>query len=405
MTNAPPAFVPPTPSNPLHSTKTPKPTPNNAATLRLHTATAPLLHPRPSVHLHPTPTLHPTLSPQPYTSLPHSDNSLAKPTGTILVLFRSDLRLDDHPALSHALQEASHVIPVYCFDPRHFGRTDYGFEKTGRYRAQFLLESVQDLRASLRERGSDLIVRMGEPEKVLLELAKKTRAKEVFMHRGVTFEEQSVEIEVEKALQGKASLKLMWANTLYHEDDLPFDVSQMPDVYSDFRERVEKEGTIRTPLLAPKEMPAVNKAVQVGEIPTLGRLGISETPVETRCDVQGVGGVKGGENEAMKRVRAYVEDSKKLSTQGGPRASVTAHLGADFSCRISPWLALGCISPRRIFAEMKKSVMDVAVLLKSSTYYELVWRDFFRCITAKYSSRRSKAATKASPKVKSMVRA
>lgn len=396
------AFVT-TPSTPLNPNPAPTPTPSISASLRPHPATAPLLPTFPSIRLHPTPTLHPTLSPQPYTSLPHSDNSLAKPTGTIIVLFRADLRLDDHPALSHALQEASHVIPVYCFDPRHFGRTDYGFEKTGRYRAQFLLESVHDLRASLRERGSDLIVRFGQPEKILLDLAKKTRAKEIYMHRGVTLEEQNVETEVEKAVQGNASVKLMWANTLYHEDDLPFEVSQMPDVYSDFRERVEKEGTIRTPLVAPKEMPAVNKAIEVGEIPTLGRLGISDTPKETRCDVQGVAGVKGGEKEAMKRVRAYVEDSKKLSTQGGPRASVTAHLGADFSCRISPWLALGCISPRRIFDEMKKGVMDIAVLLKSSTYYELVWRDFFRCITAKYSSRRSKAATQTSAKAKSFV--
>lgn len=41
-----------------------------------------------------------------------------------------------------------------------------GIAKTGPYRANFLLESVADLRQRLRDRGSDLIVRMGKPEEV-----------------------------------------------------------------------------------------------------------------------------------------------------------------------------------------------------------------------------------------------
>lgn len=300
------------------------------------------------------------------------------------------MRLDDHPALSHALEEAATVVPVYCFDPRHFGRTDYGFEKTGRYRAKFLVESVKDLRQSLRDKGSDLVVRMGKPEEVLAELVKKTSAKEVYMHREVTFEEHKVEAAVNEALDGKAGVKMMWANTLYHEDDLPFRIDSMPDVYSDFREEVESKGTIRKPLPAPKEMPGISKGLEPGEIPTLTKLGISDVPI-TRVGVSGVNAVTGGETEALKRVKAYVDDAQKMAAQKSVRASVTAHLGADFSCRISPWLALGCISPRRIFEEMQKGTEKKELLLKSSTYYELVWRDFFRCITAKYSNKRSMA--------------
>lgn len=374
----------------------------SSTTLRPASA-APVLPPR-AVTFVPTPNLHSELSPAPCSTSHHSDNALGKPTGTIIVLFRSDLRLDDHPALSHAIEEAATVIPLYCFDPRHFGRTDYGFEKTGRYRAKFLLESVEDLRNSLQKKGSDLVVRMGKPEEVLPDLVKKTGAKEVFMHREVTYEEQQVEEAVEKTLQGIAGVKFMWANTLYHEDDLPFEVGNMPDVYSDFREKVEKDGTIRQPLSAPKEMGAISAGLKPGEIPTLAMLGIRDIPVG-RAGVTGVSSVTGGESEAMQRVKAYVEDSRKLDVQNSPRACVTAHLGADFSCRISPWLALGCISPRRIFDEMKTSAVRPELLLKSSTYYELVWRDFFRCITAKYSSKRSKAIGNRARHPRSMARA
>lgn len=56
---------------------------------------------------------------------------LAPQGGKVLVWFRSDLRVHDNPALTHALEEAGTVVPVYCFDPRQFGKTSFGFEKTG----------------------------------------------------------------------------------------------------------------------------------------------------------------------------------------------------------------------------------------------------------------------------------
>lgn len=62
---------------------------------------------------------------------------------------------------------SSQVVPLYCFDPRHFGTTPYGSKKTGDYRAKFLLESVHDLREKLRSIGSNLLIHMGRPEDAL----------------------------------------------------------------------------------------------------------------------------------------------------------------------------------------------------------------------------------------------
>jgi len=59
------------------------------------------------------------------------------------------------------------VLPVYVFDPRHFILTPWGNPKTGNFRAQFLLDSVLDLKANLRGVGSDLIIKFGKPENVL----------------------------------------------------------------------------------------------------------------------------------------------------------------------------------------------------------------------------------------------
>jgi deoxyribodipyrimidine photo-lyase len=56
------------------------------------------------------------------------------------------------------------VLPFFCFDPRQFCATSWGSPKTGAFRAQFLLESVLDLKAQLRAVGSDLLICVGRPE-------------------------------------------------------------------------------------------------------------------------------------------------------------------------------------------------------------------------------------------------
>lgn len=56
--------------------------------------------------------------------------------------------------LQWANRNADFVLPMYIFDPRHFGGTyHFGFPKTGPHRTKFLLESIQDLRKNLKIRG------------------------------------------------------------------------------------------------------------------------------------------------------------------------------------------------------------------------------------------------------------
>ena len=80
---------------------------------------------------------------------------------TIVVWFKTDLRLNDNEALFQAIAQSDEVIPVYCFDDAHFKTTNFGFKKTGNFRAQFLIESLIDLDKNLRAVGSGLIVVKG----------------------------------------------------------------------------------------------------------------------------------------------------------------------------------------------------------------------------------------------------
>ena len=63
-------------------------------------------------------------------------------------------------------------------------------------------------------------------------------------------------------------------------------------------------------------------------------------------------------------------------------------VGADYSSKFSAWLAMGCISPRAIYHEIKKYEKENEA--NDSTYwlvFELLWRDFFRFMFKKYQTK------------------
>ena len=81
---------------------------------------------------------------------------------TAIVVFTRDLRLHDNPALHLACARARQVAPLFVLDPAIAAPAN---------RARFLAESLADLRASLRERGADLVLRRGDPAAEVIRLA------------------------------------------------------------------------------------------------------------------------------------------------------------------------------------------------------------------------------------------
>src|SRR3954467_104397 len=115
---------------------------------------------------------------------------------TALVWFRRDLRLHDHPPLRAALDAHEHVVPVFVLDERLL---------SGRFpspnRAPFLLESLRELRAALRERGGMLVVRRGRPERELPALARETGATAAYYAADVSPYATARDARVEAALR------------------------------------------------------------------------------------------------------------------------------------------------------------------------------------------------------------
>ena len=299
---------------------------------------------------------------------------------TILVWFRNDLRIHDNEVLTEAVSKGDAIVPVYIFDPFYYRCTSFNTQKTGSFRARFINESVADLRAALQDLGGQLIVRIGNPAELIPEIAQQYQVTEVYHHREVASEETTISAKVEAALwKLKLNLKHFIGHTLHNKEDLPFPIKDIPDAFGTFRKKVERDSHVRPCIVAPEKI-TVPEITDAGQIPSLAELGLTE-PVD---DERAVLRFCGGETAGLARMHNYIWDNHRLKNYKSTRSAV---LGADYSTKLSPWLAMGCISPRQIFWQVQQyDKIHGANDTTHALILELLWRDYFRFMFKKYGN-------------------
>lgn len=293
----------------------------------------------------------------------------------VLLWFRTDLRLSDNLALKAALNEGNQIIPVYIFDEQWLGKDQWGFQRTGPFRMQFLLESIKDLKEHLQEVGSDLIIQRGDPVAHIRKIAEQYECDTIYASKEYTSEE----ITIEEQLSEHLDLRLFHNSLLIHPDDVVFEIDRMPEVFTTFRKKVERYSEVRASFKSPKTVPS--PSLEKTEIPSLTDFGYEEFTVDQRSVLP----FKGGALEAWKRLDHYFWDTEKLSVYKETRNGL---IGADYSSKFSPWLAHGCISARAIYDEVEK--YEAEVEKNDSTYwlkFELLWRDFFKYTAMRYGNK------------------
>lgn len=299
---------------------------------------------------------------------------------TAIVWFKTDLRITDNETLVKAVEKNEYIIPVYCFDESHFKETKYGFKKTGSFRAQFLLEALEDLKNSLEALGSTLIILKGKPEIEIPKIVKEFSVKKVYAKKEIAFEEKKTEQKVqEEVFKLKCEFEAISTSTLYHAEDLPFSIKTIPDVFTDFRKKTEKESKIRPCIAQPTQIKT--PFLVHTKIPTLPELGLEPKSFDSRSVLQ----FKGGEKEALHRLNHFFYETKALGTYKDTRNEM---IGESYSSKFSPWLALGCISARTIYFEVKR--YETQFGSNASTYwliFELMWRDYFRFMFKKHQTK------------------
>lgn len=290
--------------------------------------------------------------------------------------FRYDQRLNDNLALVRLCAEVDRLIPVFVVDPRWFEPQRLHCRHMGQHRWQFLGESLQSLNFQLAEINSQLLVLDGPPEIEISKLVQKYQARTLGVTRcpGV-YEKRQIQA-IQKACP-ELEIISEESSTLFRQEQLPFQLADLPGHFTPFRKKVEKL-TIDPVAKAPHWLPSLpEKLVSTSTLETV--LEKYQKPVDGNSNIF-IGGCEAGHN----RLQAYTYQSRNLLNYKQTRNGL---LHFDDSSKFSPWLANGNLSPKEIYWKIKRFEQDVEA--NESTYwlyFELLWREYFQWYSHKHKN-------------------
>ena len=253
---------------------------------------------------------------------------------TAAVWFRRDLRVHDHPALARAVEEFDRVVPVFVLDDAVL---------KGRYRsdarARWMLDCLEELDASLRERGSGLAILHGRPERELAKLG----ADAILYSADASPYARRRDARVADAIAMPGTYVV----------DL--DEIEPKKVFSPFYRQWQSLPR-RAVLDAPERIPGDAKSTGVPSADDLGLGPGVPDPVR-----------EPGERAAREALDAWLADGiERYGAKRSPREEVGHHTEAR-SSRLSPYLRWGCLSPRECEERAKQHEAWIR---------QLAWRDF-----------------------------
>ena len=153
--------------------------------------------------------------------------------------FRNDLRLNDNLSLNIALQESDEILFVYVHDIENEKNCSWGFKKMSEHRKLFLSQGLQDLKKELNKFGHSLNEYIEDSVNILNMLVKKYQINSIFCESILAVDE----LKKVKALKDmNINVNQIWQSSLYIQEQLPFSLEELPDVFSNFRKLIEIKG-------------------------------------------------------------------------------------------------------------------------------------------------------------------
>ena len=277
----------------------------------------------------------------------------------VILWFRQDLRLADNPALAHAVGTGRPVLPLYILDQ---GPATL---QTGAASLWWLDKSLRALDASLRARGSRLILRRGDSEAELRRLIEETGAGTVFMNRRFEPDAFARDADIARGLEAAGVTCKGWNGTLLARPGSVLNGSGQPyKVFTPFHRALLAAAAAPPPAPAPAETrtppePASEPIDAWGLHPTRPdwSRGFDWTP---------------GEAGAEAALAVFL--SRGLKTYGKGR-DIPAEPATS---RLSPHLHFGEISPWRAVEAARSAAAEGRVPAAEADKFvaEIGWREF-----------------------------
>ncbi len=264
---------------------------------------------------------------------------------------RRDLRLIDNAALSTALAEGFSVLPVFILDPHLLGRP-------AARRKAFLFNALRRLRQDLQDRGSDLLVRAGEPAEVLAGVLAESGAVKIFAEEDYSPYARRRDRQIARYFP----LELVLGLTVHHPAALLKTDGRPYTVFTPFSKLWK---ALPFPSSPPDSAPRF-----LGDCPRLEGELIPEGGL--------LPGFPASEEEANRRLTAFLRERVEQYAETRDRLDLPG------TSQLSPYLRFGMISARRaawLAYQRLHLAEDAAARRGTETFLnELIWREFYHAI-------------------------
>jgi deoxyribodipyrimidine photo-lyase len=275
---------------------------------------------------------------------------------TAIWWIRRDLRLRDNQALQAAMGYGAQVIPLFILDPRLWASSYVGPK-----RLTFLLEGLRYLDKALKQRGSRLILRRGEPADVLSAVLEETSATAIFSEEDISPFARRRDSQVGRMLPLKLThgLTVQPIGLVRKQDGQPY--------------------TVFTPFSkAWKDLP-LPQTDNLLEAPTSlsTTKGIESLPIPSN-PYEPTDAFPAGEDEALKRLKQFTTKGDAPVYDYELQRNIPAREGTS---ELSPYLRFGMLSAREtvVAALMAIDRAPSGGAKKGAEIWlsELIWREFF----------------------------
>ncbi|NXA43208.1 CRY1 protein, partial [Eudromia elegans] len=292
-------------------------------------------------------------------------------------LFRKGLRLHDNPALLAALASSDTLYPVYILDRGFVASAT----TMGPLRWHFLLQCLEDLRASLLQRGSCLLLLQGEHERVLREHVSKWNITQVTLDAQVEpcYKEMEAKIRSLGQEMGFKVLSLT-SHTLY-------DVQRILDLNGGTPPLTYKRFLHVLSLLGDPEVPVRNPTAEDFQRCRPPDLCLAECcrvplPADLNIPMESLSPWKGGETEGLQRLERHLMNQGWVASFTKPRTVPNSLLPSTTG--LSPYFSLGCLSVRTFFYRLSHIYAQSKhhSLPPVSLQGQLLWREFFYTVAS-----------------------
>jgi deoxyribodipyrimidine photo-lyase len=288
---------------------------------------------------------------------------------THLVWLRNDLRMTDNQALHHACADpTAKVLALFIATPGQWRQHQMAARQ-----ATFIHANLREVQQALAARGIELLYHachdFAAAVAWLVACCQQRQVSALFYNRQYEINERQRDAQVEQRLAGQVSCHSFDDSLLLPPGSVQTGRGEMYQVYTPFRRAFIQrlmQADVRS-LPAPR---ARGEALAVAALPAFD---YPQAELGTAYPA--------GEEAALQRLRTFCREQVQHYKQQRDLPAVAG------TSSLSPYLALGVLSPRQCFNRLHAERPEMLENAESGAFTwlnELIWREFYRHLLVAY---------------------